>query len=76
MQTYANRGGDSNVQGFENGDDYIIVEFGGNGRFTTYKYTYASAGQHAVEEMKDLALAGHGLNSYISSNKPNYSERW
>lgn len=76
MQTYANRGGDSNVQGFENGDDYIIVEFGGNGRFSAYKYTYASAGRHAVEEMKDLALAGHGLNSYISSNKPTYSERW
>jgi hypothetical protein len=76
MQNYANRGGDSNVQSFENGSDYITVEFGGNGRYTTYKYTYASAGQNMVEEMKSLALAGHGLNSYISSNKPQYAERW
>ncbi len=75
MQTYANLSGESNVIAFENGSDYIIVQFA-NGKETFYKYTYASAGGNAVETMKSLALAGRGLNSYISTNKPAYAMKW
>lgn len=63
MQRYANLGGDSGVTGFEIGSDRITVQFKGG---ATYLYTYASAGQTNIEEMKALALAGQGLNSFIS----------
>jgi hypothetical protein len=62
MQTYANRGGDSNVEAFEIGADYIIVRFKDG---SEYVYTYESAGKDLIEKMKELALDGHGLNSYI-----------
>jgi hypothetical protein len=75
METYANLGGDSNVVRFEIGSDYITVEFA-SGTETFYKYTYASAGQTVVEEMKELARAGQGLNGYISTNKPAYESKW
>lgn len=63
METYKNLGGDSNVSSFEIGNDYIKVEF--NDR-AIYVYTYASAGNHNIEEMKDLATNGEGLNSFIN----------
>ncbi len=75
MQGYANNGGDSGVSGYEYGDDYIIIEFKeGKNRF--YKYTYLSAGRSAVDQMKNLADVGHGLNSYVSTYKPKHSEKW
>lgn len=63
MQTYANLGGDSGVRGFDISADSIIVEFKDS---SLYLYTHATPGQLAVEEMKRLAVAGQGLNSYIS----------
>lgn len=62
MQTYSNLGGDSGVKAFEIGFDYIKVQFQ-TGR--VYTYSYRSAGQIKVEEMKRLATQGCGLNSYI-----------
>ena len=44
------------------GPDFIQVMFA-NGQ--TYNYTYESAGEDNVEEMKRLAELGSGLNSYI-----------
>lgn len=29
-------------------------------------YTYTSAGSHNIEEMKELATRGEGLNSFIN----------
>lgn len=63
MQIYKNLGGNSNLQAFEVGSDYIDVVFYGTAE--TYRYSYASAGKENVERAKQLALAGSGLNSYI-----------
>lgn len=63
IQIYKNLGGNSNIQWFIIGDDYIDVKFGtGN----PYRYSYRSAGREKVETMKELARKGEGLNSYIN----------
>lgn len=70
MPAYADINGDSGVSSYNIGDDYIDVTFKKGG---TYRYTHASAGKVAVEQMKMLAKSGDGLNSYINRNKPPYA---
>lgn len=65
METYLNISGKSNIESYEIGNDYIIVQFK-TGKERIYKYNYEKPGQAVVEQMKDLARAGCGLNSYIS----------
>jgi len=65
MERYRNIGGDSGVAGYENGPDYIRVQFSDG---AVYLYTYASAGSNNIEEMKRLAAAGEGLNAFIIKN--------
>lgn len=73
MQRYANVGGDSGIDAFEIGDDYIRVRFQDG---SIYRYTYNSAGSAHIEQMKSLALGGQGLNSYINRNvRKLYEER-
>ncbi len=74
MEVYKNLHGDSGVSAYQIGGDFIIVRFK-SGRWTTYTYTYASAGSTSVETMKSLAKQGYGLNSYISTHKPKYSSK-
>ena len=62
----------SNINAYDYGDDFIVVEFKDDSK---YKYTYASAGSYNIEEMKRLADSGDGLNSFISKNKPDYETR-
>ncbi len=64
MQRYSNLNGDSGVHSFEIGPDYILVSFFNTARL--YKYSYGKAGAYHVEQMKQLALNGIGLNSYIN----------
>ena len=64
MQMYKNIGGDSGVEGYEIGPDYIVVKFKKTMR--NYAYSYASAGKDAVEHMKVLAGRGEGLNEFIN----------
>ena len=66
MQRYLNRNGNSGVESYEIGDTYIEVCFLGTSK--TYRYSYASAGEPHVEQMKILAQNGYGLNSYIMKN--------
>lgn len=66
MKMYKNLGGNSNIKCYEIGDDYIAVIFFGTPKI--YRYTYASAGNYHVENMKELAERGIGLNSYIMNN--------
>ena len=75
MQPYANLSGESGIISFESGPDYITIQFE-KGEYTFYKYTYSSAGRDVIENMKNLALSGSGLNSYVSSNKPPYDSKW
>lgn len=63
MEIYRNYGGDSGVKSYLIGTSSITVKFS-NG---TYEYTYTSAGAERVEEMKKLARAGKGLNSFINT---------
>lgn len=64
MQKYKNLDGDSGVDSFEIGEEYIIVKFTKTLRL--YTYSYDSAGRDKVEHMKKLALQGRGLNEYIN----------
>ena len=71
MERYSNRGRDSGVYSYEIGSTYIKVRYR-TGK--SYLYTYRSAGRRNIETMKQLAVRGSGLNSYINSNvKYNYA---
>jgi len=72
MERYKNVGGDSGVTGYEIGSDYIRVQFSDG---SVYLYTYASAGSNNIEQMKKLAKAGKGLNSFINRNVRKSYER-
>lgn len=63
MDQYKNLGGDSGVVGFEIEHDSITVLFRDG---WTYVYNYQCTGNQDVERMKVLAVAGQGLNSFIS----------
>lgn len=66
MERYINRSGNSGIHSYEIGSDYIIVKF--NGTSKTYTYSYKNAGQKHVENLKQLALNGSGLNGYIKTH--------
>lgn len=78
MQLYKNLGGDSNVRAFEIDGDSITVEFmSGANRF--YLYNNSAPGPHHVANLKSLAIAGQGLNSYIGKNlrsAASYVRKW
>jgi hypothetical protein len=63
MDRYKNLGGDSGVIAYEIGIDFIKVQFSDG---SIYLYNYQSTGASDIEEMKRLAVAGQGLNSFIS----------
>ena len=70
MKEYRN--GDSGVIAYRLEPRAIVVQFKTGG---TYKYSHASAGKAAVEQMQLLAQAGRGLATYINQNKPAYETR-
>jgi hypothetical protein len=63
MNNYLNKGGNSNISSYKFGSDHIKVCFNDN---SVYLYTYVSAGQQNVEQMKQLAVQGQGLNGFIN----------
>lgn len=63
MERYANLGGNSNVVGYEIGNDFIRVQFSDG---SIYLYTYESTGVDNIEQMKRLARNGQGLNAFIN----------
>nr|WP_215728721.1 hypothetical protein [Acinetobacter nosocomialis] len=63
VERYLDLDGDSGVFAYEIGDTYIRVQF--DRTFKIYTYSYRSAGVARVEDMKQLARNGDGLNSYI-----------
>lgn len=74
MPRYKNTSGDSGICSYEIGVDFIDVQFTDG---FTYRYSYSSAGENNVEEMKLLAEAGKGLNSFINQYvKQDYSRKW
>lgn len=73
MQPYADIDGDSNVRAFEIGPEWIDVYFHGTAR--SYRYSYSTCGRDHCEQLKALAVAGNGLNSYIMRNVKYLYER-
>jgi len=65
MEKYKNSGGDSGIIGYEIGIDSVTVQFSDG---SVYLYNYQSAGRENIEQMKILAVAGEGLNSFIMRN--------
>lgn len=72
MQSYRNRQGGSGVTAYENGADYILVEFK---RQVRYSYTYRDAGKIHVDLMQTLAPKGQGLCTYVVQNDPPYTTK-
>ena len=64
MVRYQNLGGNSGVYAYEIGNGNITVQFNDG---ATYLYTTASAGTYNISYMQQLAVAGRGLNSFIST---------
>jgi hypothetical protein len=64
MERYRNLGGDSGVAAYENGPDFIRVQFSDG---SVYLYTYASAGAQNIEYMKQLARGWGTYLSYLSN---------
>jgi hypothetical protein len=65
-QRYSDTDKDSGVHSFEIADTSITVWFKGTDR--SYTYSYHTAGQHHIEQMKRLAQRGDGLNEYINDH--------
>jgi len=79
MIDYKNLSGKSNVSRYQIGQDFVIVEFRTSNKdgSTTYKYSYKSAGQFNIEQMKILATHGAGLNSFINTAvRKLYESKW
>ena len=73
MDTYKNLGGNSGIKAYEIGSDFIKVQFSND---WVYLYTYEKPGPQKVENMKQLAVKGQGLNSFISTTvRDNYARK-
>lgn len=63
MTLYKNRSLKSPVVAYEFADDSITIKFIDG---SVYLYTYESAGNANVEQLKKYALIGHGLNGFLT----------
>lgn len=66
MQIYKDIDHDSGVRGYEIASTSITVWFDGAPK--SYTYSYQSAGQANIEQMKKLAVSGEGLNAFINDH--------
>lgn len=65
MTPYLNLSGSSGVVAYEIGIDYIRVQFRGA---DIYIYNHSRPGRIHVENMKQLAMSGRGLGTYINQH--------
>ena len=63
MKRYKNLSGGSGIMAYESGPDFTRVRFSSG---SVYLYTYDSADPDDIEQMKELASKGEGLNSFIN----------
>ena len=63
MDKYKNINGNSGITGYEIGKEYIIVQFQDK---SVYTYDTRKPGKDEVDKMKEFALQGFGLNSFIN----------
>jgi len=64
MEKYKNLSGNSGVESFEIGEDFIRIKF--QKVEAPYIYNHQNPGRKKVEKMKVLAQTGKGLSTYIS----------
>ncbi len=64
MESYRNLSGTSGIAAFELGSDFVRVRFLDN---SVYLYSCRSAGRGNIDQMKRLAVAGRGLNTFINT---------
>lgn len=60
MKRYGNRHGNSGITAYEVGNGFIRIRFRSG---SVYLYTYDSADEDDIEEMKELAREGEGLTT-------------
>jgi hypothetical protein len=71
---YENLDGDSGVEAYDAGTDFIDVQFRTG---MTYHYDHTAPGELHVRRMKQLAIDGRGLSSYISRHvRGRYARKW
>ncbi len=63
MRRYGDPEGTSSIRAFELSVDSITVEFSDG---TVFLYNHSSTGLANVQQMKQLALNGQGLDHYIT----------
>jgi hypothetical protein len=63
MEPYKNLSGNSGVLEYETGEDFIKIKFRDG---DVYLYNYSVTGRDNVEQMKELAIEGRGLSTFIS----------
>lgn len=72
MKTYKDSNSNSNILGYEYGEDWIRIYFKDN---SEYEYTGNSVSFYVLNQMKQLADLGDGLNAFINKEKPPYSSK-
>ena len=72
MKRYGNLHGNSGIDAYEEGPDFIRIRFTSG---SIYLYTYDSADEDDIEEMKVLAKEGEGLTRFINDFRPGYARR-
>ncbi|MDR3048819.1 MAG: hypothetical protein LBV16_03130 [Elusimicrobiota bacterium] len=73
MKQYLNLNGKSGIEAYEIGDTYVAIKFKKTNKIYTYSYHLAK--KHNVDNMKNLAEKGQGLNSYIMKNVRNLYDK-
>ncbi|SJZ62771.1 hypothetical protein [Sediminibacterium ginsengisoli] len=74
MTQYKNLSGTSGILAYEIGTDSITVQFK-SGQY--YLYNTSSTSAFNIERMKQLAVAGSGLSTFISTTvKDGYHRKW
>lgn len=64
-EKYQNLSGKSTVKAYKIVKDSVTIDFTSNEK---YIYSNQSAGRLNVKKMKDLAIAGKGLGTFIDTN--------
>jgi uncharacterized protein YigE (DUF2233 family) len=76
MTPYRDLSGTSGIAAFAIKPESIHVRFK-HSDTPNYLYDFATTGKQHVEAMQALALAGHGLSTYIARHvQDRYARRW
>lgn len=72
MVVYKNLSGASDIEGYDIFDYKIEIKYKGIPKKVTY--SYVGAGKYNVEKMKEYALNGYGLSTYINQHCRKYHD--